>query len=233
MSGEHRSIKTKDGTFNAYVARPAGPGKAPAVVVLQEIFGVNAVMRGVTDDLAAQGYLAICPDLFWRLQPGIDITDQTPEEWKRALDYMGRFDVDHGLADIQTTIDTIRADPGCTGKVGSVGYCLGGRLAYLTTTRTDIDAAVGYYGVGLENLLGEADKITKPLMLNIAGKDSFSSGPAQAAVEAGLGGNPHVTLHVYPGRDHAFARQGGEHWHADDAALANKRTTEFFQKNIG
>lgn len=233
MSGEHRSIKTKDGAFDAYVAKPAGSGKAPAVVVLQEIFGVNAVMRGITDDLAAQGYLAICPDLFWRLKPGIDITDQTPEEWKQALDYMGRFDVDQGVADIQATIDAIRADPDCTGKVGSVGYCLGGRLAYLTATRTDIDAAIGYYGVGLENLLGEAGKIAKPLMLHIAGEDSFSSKPAQAAVEAGLGGNPHVTLHIYPGRDHAFARPGGEHWHAADAALANQRTGEFFKKNIG
>ena len=233
MSGEHRSIKTKDGAFDAYVARPAGAGKAPAVVVLQEIFGVNAVMRGVTDDLAAQGYLAICPDLFWRLRPGIDITDQTPEEWKQALDYMGRFDVDQGVADIQTTIDVIRADAGCTGKVGAVGYCLGGRMAYLTATRTDIDAAVGYYGVGLENLLGEAGGITKPLMLHIAGEDSFSSKAAQAAIEAGLSGDPLVTLHVYPDRDHAFARPGGEHWHAGDAGLANHRTREFFSKTIG
>jgi carboxymethylenebutenolidase len=233
MSGEHMSIKTADGTMDAYVARPAGSGKAPAIVVLQEIFGVNAVMRGITDDLAAQGFLAICPDIFWRLQPGIDITDQTPEEWKQALDYMGKFDADQGIDDIQDTISAIRADAGCTGKVGSVGYCLGGKLAYLTATRTDIDAAVGYYGVGLENLVGEADKITKPLMLHIAGEDSFSSKAAQAAVEGALGGNSHVTLHVYPGRDHAFARPGGEHWHAGDAATANNRTSAFFKTNLG
>jgi carboxymethylenebutenolidase len=233
MSGEHMSIKTPDGAFDAYVARPTGSTKAPAVVVLQEIFGVNAVMRNITDDLAAQGYLAICPDLFWRLKPGIDITDQTPEEWKQALDYMGQFDIDKGVEDIKATIAAIRTDPGCTGKVGSVGYCLGGRLAYLTATRTDIDAAVGYYGVGLENLLAEAGQITKPLMLHIAGEDSFSSKPAQAAVEAGLDGNAHVTLHVYPGRDHAFARPGGEHWHAGDAALANQRTSGFFKTNLG
>jgi carboxymethylenebutenolidase len=232
MSGEYTTIKTPDGDFRAYVARPANP-KAPAVVVLQEIFGVNAVMRGITDDLAAQGYLAICPDLFWRLQPDIDITDQTPEEWKQALAYMNRFDQDKGVDDVRATIAAIRADAGSTGKVGSVGFCLGGRLAFLTATRTDIDAAVGYYGVGLENLVGEVSQIKKPLMLHIAGEDSFSSKPAQAAVEAGLKGNPHVTIHVYPGRDHAFARPGGEHWNAADAALAHQRTHDFFKKNIG
>ena len=108
MSGEYTTITVPDGAFKAYVTRPAGDGPAPAVVVLQEIFGVNAVMRGMTDDLAARGFLAICPDLFWRLQPGVDITDQTPEEWKIALDLMNRFDADEGVKDIQATIDAIR-----------------------------------------------------------------------------------------------------------------------------
>jgi carboxymethylenebutenolidase len=233
MSGEYMTIKTADGDFRAYVARPAGGATGPAVVVIQEIFGVNAVMRGQTDDLAAQGYLAICPDLFWRLSPGIDITDQTPEEWKQALDLMSRFDIDKGMEDIKATIDAIRADPGCTGKVGAVGYCLGGKLAFLTAARTDADASVSYYGVGLENLLAEAGAIRNPLMLHIAGEDSFSSKPAQAAVEAGLKDNPHVTINLYPGCDHAFARPGGEHWDAAAAALANQRTSGFFKKNIG
>ena len=233
MSGEYTTIKTADGDFKAYVARPTNGAKAGAVVVLQEIFGVNAVMRGVADDLAAQGWLAICPDLFWRLEAGVDITDQTPEEWKQALDLMGRFDADKGVDDIKATIAAIRADTGCSGKVGAVGYCLGGKLAFLTATRTDIDASVSFYGVGLENLLGEASGIRAPLMLHIAAEDGFSSKAAQAAVEAGLGDNGLVTLNIYPGRDHAFARPGGEHYDAADAALANQRTAEFFKKNIG
>jgi carboxymethylenebutenolidase len=233
MSGEYMTIKTADGDFRAYVSRPVGGASGPAVVVIQEIFGVNAVMRGQTDDLARQGYVAICPDLFWRLEPGIDITDQTPEEWKQALDLMNRFDVDKGIEDIKATIAAVRADPACTGKVGAVGYCLGGKLAFLTAARTDADACVSYYGVGLENLLGEAGKIKNPLMLHIAGEDSFSSKPAQAAVTGGLTDNPHVTIHIYPGQDHAFARPGGEHWNAQAAALANQRTSEFFKKNIG
>src|SRR5215217_1699088 len=148
MSGERLTIKTPDGEFSAYVARPAA-AQAPAVVVIQEIFGVNKVMRDITDELAAAGYLAICPDLFWRIEPGIDITDQSKAEWDRAFELFGLFDADKGIEDVQATIDAIRKDAGGTGKVGAVGYCLGGKVAYLTAARTDIDASVSYYGVGV------------------------------------------------------------------------------------
>lgn len=230
--GDYHSIKTSDGEFKAYVARPAA-AKAPAVLVLQEIFGVNAVVRGIADDLAAKGYLAIAPDLFWRLQPGVDITDQSPEEWKQALDLMNRFDVDKGVEDIGVTLAHIRKDDGCAGKAGAVGYCLGGLLAFLTAARTDVDASVSYYGVGLENRVGEADKIAKPLMLHIADEDAFSSREAQKVVVGALKDHPHVTLHIYPGRNHAFARPDGEHWNAEDAALANQRTVDFFKAHLG
>ena len=230
--GEYRTIKGKDGSFQAYVATPAGSAKAGAVVVLQEIFGVNAVMRGVTDGLAAEGFLAICPDLFWRIKPGIDITDQTPEEWKQAFDLFGKFDAEAGVEDIKATIAAIRSDPGCNGKVGAVGYCLGGKLAFLSASRTDSDASVGYYGVGLENLLDEAANIKKPLMLHIADVDSFQTPAAREAIDAGLKGHAQVTVHHYPGRDHAFARPGGEHYDAGDAKLANNRTRAFFKQNL-
>src|SRR5688572_2301600 len=148
--GERVSISTPDGDFWAYVARPAA-NTAPAVVVIQEIFGVNQVMRDITDGLAAQGYLAICPDLFWRIEPGIDITDKSEAEWKRAFELFNAFDVDAGVEDIQATITTLRKDGQCSGKVGAVGFCLGGLLAFLTATRTDVDAAVSYYGVGIDS----------------------------------------------------------------------------------
>ena len=221
MSGTYETVEGKDGAFKAYVAAPAAT-PAAAIVVIQEIFGVNAVMRQLTDTFAAQGYLAICPDLFWRLEPGIELTDQTQVEWDDALAYMKRFDVDKGVEDIAATVDHIRADPRCTGKVGAVGYCLGGRLAFLTAARTDADAAVGYYGVGLESLLGET--IKAPLLLHIAGRDSFSSKEAETRVVAALKDNPLVTLAIYPERDHAFARPGGEHYDASDAELAEQRT---------
>ncbi len=230
--GERISISTPDGDFSAYVARPAA-AKAPAVVVIQEIFGVNQVMRDITDGLAAQGYLAICPDLFWRIEPGIDITDQSEAEWKRAFELFNAFDVDAGVKDIQATIKTIRADAGCSGKVGAVGFCLGGLLAYLTATRTDADAAVSYYGVGIENRVAEAEKLTRPLLMHIAAEDQFVPKDAQAVILQALKDHPQVEIHVYEGRDHAFARAGGEHYNEADAKLAGGRTLQFFQRTIG
>jgi carboxymethylenebutenolidase len=230
MSGESLTIKTPDGSFTAYVARPKAE-KAPAVVVIQEIFGVNQVMRDITDGLAGQGYLAICPDLFWRIEPGIDITDKTEAEWKRAFELFNAFDVAAGVKDIQATIDAIRADSGCNGKVGSVGFCLGGLLAYLTATRTDVDAAVGYYGVGIDKNLTET--VSHPLLLHIACEDGFVPKEAQAAIHAALDGNPKVEIHDYPGRDHAFARMGGEHYDAGDAQKAGMRSLAFFKANLG
>ena len=229
---ERMTIAVRGGAFSAYVARPAEP-KAPAVVAIQEIFGVNAVMRQVCDDLAAKGFIAVCPDLFWRLEPGVDITDKTKAEWDKALNLMGRFDADKGVEDIRAAMDVIRRDPQCSGKVGAVGYCLGGRLAYLTATRTDSDASVGYYGVGIENYLGEAELLARPLMLHIAGEDGFVPKDAQKRIVSALKDHPQVTLHTYAGRDHAFARPGGEHYDAEDAALANRRTDAFFKKHLG
>ena len=176
--GERTTITTKDGSFSAYVARPGKPS-APAVVVIQEIFGVNQVMRDSTDGLAGQGYLAICPDLFWRIEPGIDITDRSEAEWKRAFELFNAFDVEAGVGDIQATIKHIRGDSGCNGKVGAVGFCLGGLLAFLTATRTDADAAVSYYGVGIENRVAEAEKLTHPLLMHIAEEDQFVPKAAQ------------------------------------------------------
>ena len=231
MSSQSLTIKTADGDFSAYVARPS-TAKAPAIVVIQEIFGVNAVMRKIADDLAAQGYLAICPDLFWRIEPGIDITDQSEAEWAKAFELYTAFNVDKGIEDIAVTIAAIRADPGRNGKVGAVGYCLGGLLSYLTAARTDIDAAVSYYGVGIDGKLDEAAKIKAPILLHVAEKDQFVPAAAQAAMAKVLVNGPRLSLHTYPGCDHAFARPGGEHFDAAAAKLANDRTTDFFTKTL-
>ncbi len=163
MAGKEITIKTAGGSFAGYLASPAS-GRGPGIVVIQEIFGINAVMRAIADDLSARGYFALAPDLFWRLEPGVQLTDKTDEDWKRAFDLMGRFDPDAGTGDIQASIDCLRALPGATSKVGAVGYCLGGLLAYLTATRTDADASVGYYGVSIQDKLGEAANIKKPLI---------------------------------------------------------------------
>ena len=229
---ERLSVTTPAGTFSAYMARPAA-ASAPAVVVIQEIFGVNRVMREVCDWLAREGFLAVCPDLFWRLEPGVDITDQSQAEWDKAFDLMNRFDIDAGVDDIRATIDLVRGGPGCSGKVGAVGYCLGGRLAYLTATRSDSDASVGYYGVGIENYLAEAERLAHPLMLHIAEEDGFVPKAAQALIAGALKDHPQVTLHSYPGCDHAFARPGGAHYDAQAAAEADGRTLAFFRQHLG
>ena len=231
MSGERLTIKTPDGDFSAYVARPAQT-PAPVIVVIQEIFGVNKVMRDIADDYAANGYIAVCPDLFWRIEPGIDITDRSEAEWKRAFELFNAFDVDKGVEDIAATIDQVRGLDGSNGKVGAVGFCLGGRLAFLTATRTDVDAAVGYYGVGIENYLGEAEKLSAPLLLHIAAEDGFVPKEAQALIHQTLDNQARIEIHDYPGRDHAFARVGGEHYDAGDAAKANARTLAFFKANL-
>ncbi len=232
MTAETLTVTTPDGDFSAYVARPAA-AKAPAIVVIQEIFGVNAVMRGVCDDLARQGFLAVCPDLFWRIEPGIDITDHSEAEWKKAFELYNAFDVEDGVEDIAATIAAVRADPGCSGKVGSVGFCLGGLLSFLTATRTDADASACFYGVGIEQFVGEAANLATPLMLHIAEEDQFVAKPAQEAIKAALKNHVGVQIFSYPGRDHAFARKGGEHFDAADAQLAEARTLDFFKQNLG
>ena len=227
--GDWTNISGPDGDFRAYVAKPSGAPKG-AIVVIQEIFGVNAVMRHKADWLAGEGFWALCPDLFWRLQPGIDITDQSEAEWAQAMDYMKRFDVEAGVKDIQVTLKTARGWG--AKKVGTVGYCLGGLLAYLSATRTDTDASVGYYGVNIPKFLDEAVKIKKPLLLHIPGKDGFVNAEMQVQMKKGLSGNPLVTLYDYPERDHAFTREGGKNYNAEDARVADARTLDFFKQNL-
>jgi carboxymethylenebutenolidase len=232
MVGKDITVKGPDGNFGAYLASPAA-GKGPGVVVIQEIFGVNAVVRQICDYHAARGRFALAPDLFWRLQPGVQLTDKTQEEWGKAFALMQKFDQDKGVGDIQATINHLRKVPGCSGKVGAVGYCLGGRMAYLTATRTDTDASVGYYGVYIQNSLDEAKDLKTPLMLHIAGKDQFVPPEAQKQIIDGLKGNRLVTIHTYPEMDHAFAREGGQHYDKASADLANSRTDTFFRQHLG
>ncbi|MBI1326534.1 MAG: dienelactone hydrolase family protein [Alphaproteobacteria bacterium] len=218
-------------SFSAYVALPAQKPSA-AVVVIQEIFGVNGFIRETADDLAAKGFLAVAPDLFWRLEPNVQLTDKSKEEWDKAFGLMNRFDIDQGIRDIQAVITHTRAQKENTGKVGAIGYCLGGKLAYLTAARTDIDCSVGYYGVALETLMGEASSIKSRLMLHIAEEDKFVSKDAQRQIKHALDGNAAVTVHSYAGVDHAFARMGGEHFDANAAQLANGRTLDFLRQNL-
>ncbi len=217
------------GSFSAYLAGDSGPG----ILICQEIFGVNTFLRDLADGFAAQGYMALCPDLFWRQEPGIQLTDQTDEEWARAFELYQGFDEAKGVDDLVASLAHLRGLDGCTGKAGTVGYCLGGKLAYLMATRSDADCNVGYYGVGIQDALDEAANISKPLLLHVAETDEFVPKEAQQQVHAALDGNALVTIHDYPGMDHAFARIGGAHYDAAQADIANARTAAFFKQNLG
>ncbi len=220
-----------EGGFDAYVAEPDSAPRA-AIVVIQEIFGVNEGIRRKCDHWARLGYLAVAPDLFWRLQPGVELDPDIPSQFEEALGLLKRFDQDQGIFDIEATIRAARARLEGDGKVGCVGYCLGGRLAFMTAARTDANACVGYYAVGVDNLLGEKHAIAHPLMLHIAGNDHFVGPDVQKAMHDGLDDHPKVVLHDYPGEDHGFAAELGKRRSERSARLADARTEEFFAANL-
>lgn len=223
------TIKSFDGDeFDGYLALPAS-GYGPGIVVLQEIFGVDEHMRGVADWYAAHGFVAVCPDLFWRMERGVQLTGA---EFDKAIDYYQRLDEAKAVEDSAAAMNFLRQHPACSGRVGAVGFCLGGNLAYLLSVRFKPDCAVGYYGVSIEKSLDEAKNLTSPLLLHIAGQDKFCPPEAQVQIHEALDGNPLVTIHVYPDRDHAFGRVGGDHYHAADTELAHLRSLEFFVTHL-
>lgn len=227
--GEWVEIAGPDGAFRAYVARPSGTPKA-AVVAIQEIFGVNAVMRGKADWLAREGFLAVAPDLFWRIKPGIDLTDQTEAEWKQAIDHMNALDKDASVRDVQATLTQARAMG--ASKAGVLGYCMGGYIAFLAACRTDTDASVAYHGGGIHNALGEAGGIKKPVMLHNPMKDGFIPVEALNTIRETLKSNPLVTVHEYAEQDHAFTREGGAHYDEAAKQLADTRTIAFLSQHL-
>ena len=224
-------IKSFDGgEFEAYLALPA-TGYGPGIVVLQEIYGVNRFLRSVADSYAAHGFVALVPDLFWRIQPGIELTDKG-DDWKRAIELYQQIDEAKAVEDSAATLEFLRKHPACSGRAGAIGFCLGGNLAYLLSVRHKPDCAVGYYGVSIEKSLDEAKNLNNPLLLHIGGQDKFCPPEAQAQIHAALDANPLVTIHDYPDMDHAFARTGGEHYDAAAAELANLRSLEFLVSHL-
>jgi carboxymethylenebutenolidase len=220
-----------DERFDCYLARPDGAPRA-AIVVIQEIFGVNEGIRRKCDKLAVDGYLALAPDLFCRLKRNVELDPDVDSEFKTALELMGRFDQDEGVRDIEATIRYARNAEGCA-KVGVVGSCLGGRLAFMAAARTDADASVGYYAVGIDNLLREKHAIANPLLLHVPTGDHFVGPEAQKAMHQGLDDHPKVTLCDYPGLDHGFATEIGQRRDEEGAQLADRRTAEFFAEHLG
>jgi carboxymethylenebutenolidase len=220
------------GTFDAYVVQPKEK-PVGAVVLIQEIFGVNQSMKDTAGDIAGLGFISVVPDLFWRIERNVDLTDKTEAEWKKAFELMQKFDQAKGIEDLKATLAAARKLPNCNGRAGSMGYCLGGRLAFMMAEQSDADVNISYYGVGLDGLLGDLDKVTKPLVVHIADKDEYFPAAARAKVVAAAKGHKLMSTYVYPNADHAFARVGGTHWHGRSAWIANGRSAEALAAALG
>ena len=224
-------IDGREGAFDAYIARPKTL-PAPTVVILQELFGVNADIRKTCDELAEQGFVAIAPDLFWRLEPGVDLNVTSKADWQHGLRLYQAYDRDAGVRDIHDTLDAAAKLPECTGKIAVQGYCLGALMTFLTAARGHVDAAVAYHGAETEKYLGEVGNLKAPLLMHLAEEDEFISKAAQAEIKTALGRKTNATVYSYPGQHHAFARHNGAHYNAPAAALANGRTSEFLQQQL-
>lgn len=234
MPGTFTDIAARDGsgTFRAYLALPPA-GRGPGIVLAQEIFGINEFVRATADRYAEEGYVVLAPDLFWRQQPGIDL-GYSEADWQRAFELFQGFDRDRGIDDIAATVEALRARPEHVGKVGCVGFCLGGNLAYLTACRVPaVDVSVGYYGVGIEDYLDEATNIRGKLVLHFAEQDAYCPAEAREQIIGALAGMDNVTTYVYPGVDHAFARPASPHYHKPSALMAHERSIAAFRHEMG
>jgi carboxymethylenebutenolidase len=225
------TIEGRDGAFGAYVARPKS-SPASAVVVLQELFGVNADIRKTCDELSEQGFIAVAPDLFWRQEPGVDLSVTSEADWQHGLRLYQAYDRDAGARDVKDTVNAVAKLPGCTGRVAVLGYCLGALMVFLTAVRYGVDAAVAYHGGDTDKFLGEIDGLHAPTLMHLADEDEFISKPAQAEIKAALAKKPNTTVYSYQGQNHAFSRHGGAHYNAEAAALAHERTNEFLRQQL-
>jgi carboxymethylenebutenolidase len=232
MAGKMTMIPAPGGgKFKAYVALPRG-GKGPGLVLLQEIFGINAAMRHIADSFAEEGYVAVVPDLFWRIKPGIDL-GYTEADFAKAFEYYRQFDVNKSIKDIAATIKAMRGMKAVTGGIGAAGYCLGGLLAYLTAARTRVDCAIGYYGVGIEAALKEAKSIKCPLVLHFAGNDKYVPMSAVEKIRAAFRRRDDVEIYVYPGVDHGFTNKERPAYHKESAMMAHSRTIALLRRGLG
>jgi carboxymethylenebutenolidase len=211
--------------LNAYVAEPVSPAKA-GVVVIQEIFGINPHIRSVADRFAKEGFLAIAPAIFDRVRPGIELA-YNPSTMKEGFGYVTALDQKNTIADIDAAISWLRSQPGIK-KVGAVGFCWGGTLAFLTNARLKVEASVSYYGGGIQFYLEEKPK--SPSMYHFGGKDDHIKQDVWDAVRAAVPGAP---VYVYDSAGHAFNRDVDPNSYVPEAAnLAMSRTLELLHANL-
>lgn len=232
MNGSMIKIGASDGgEFEAYLSTPA-QGSGPGLILLQEIFGINQYLRDMADQFAEEGYVVLVPDLFWRMEPGVNLS-YSDEDFGKAFGFYQQFDVDQGIKDVGDTLAALRSMEQCKGKIGALGYCLGGKLAYLTAARTDVDCAVSYYGVAIEASLDEAADITCPMVMHFASEDQFVPPEAVDAVRNTFEGRSDVEIYYYHGVNHAFATPGRDSYHKPSTMMAYSRSLALLRSVMG
>lgn len=223
-------IQAADGKFGAYLALPH-LGSGPGIILLQEIFGVNDHIRSVADQYAADGYVVLVPDLFWRSSPRIEL-GYDDASWKQAYDLMQATDLAHAMSDIALTAATLRALPCVKGRIASIGYCFGGMLSYNAAAAGLVDAAIAYYGGGIQNQLDRADDIKVPLLLHFGGQDAHIPAAAVKAIAERFEDMPHVEIHLYPEAEHGFNCSHRSSYRQRSAAEAHGNSLIFLSENL-
>jgi carboxymethylenebutenolidase len=221
------TIAGNAGPFDAYLALPPA-GRGPGLLLLQEIFGVNEHIRAVAEQYALDGFVVLAPDVFWRQAPRVELGYEGTDR-ARAIELMKAYAGPDALADIATGVAALRGRPEVTGKVGSFGYCMGGRLAYMAAATTDIDAAVPFYGGGIHTQLDRAPAIRCPIQFHYAEIDDNIPLSAVDSVRQAL---PEAEVHVYPGAHHGFNCWARASYHAPSAALAHGRALSFLAERL-
>ena len=215
--------------FAGYLALPPA-GRGPGLVLFQEIFGVNDHIRAVAEQYALDGFTVLAPDLFWRQAPRVELGYEGSErELARAL--MQTYAAEDALADVAASVRALRARPEAADRVGAMGYCMGGRLAWLAAATARLDAAVAYYGGGIQTQLDRAGAIGCPLQFHYAEHDEHIPPAAVERVRQATAGIA-AELHVYPGAMHGFNCWARASYHAPSAALAHGRTLAFLATHL-
>lgn len=228
MTHEMISIENpENGNFKGYLSLPTS-GKGPGLVMLQEIFGVNSSMRATADHFAKKGYTVLVPDLFWRLDPGVQLSYEG-EGLKKAFEYFQRYDVQQGVTDVGYAIETLRAHTACSKKVGLLGFCLGGKLAYIAAASYKVDVAVSFYGVGIDNHLDLAASIRCPVQMHFGDKDEGISMEHVARVKNVFKNRADAEIQIYKEAGHAFYNRTRPSYDSDAAMLADERTLAFLE----
>lgn len=224
-------IESDDGQrFDGYLALPRA-GRGPGVLIVQEIFGVNGHIRSVAEQYALAGYVALAPDMFWRSERRVELGYEGADRDK-GLSLLKSTDIDRTVADLGAAVRAMKARKEVTGPVAAVGYCVGGRLAYLMAAQGMIDAAVAYYGGGIQNLLDRADKIDAPILFHFGDQDGSIPMDAVNRIQTRFAGKPNAELHVYPGAGHGFNCTDRASYDQRASALALGRTMTFLATRL-